>query len=193
MYDYDLVYSDIYTNYKGYGGGRILPHNSCSFPFIELNKDKFNSFVDVSSGKGEYIDTIKELIGKSNLKIATTDIKKFHSLDVDFIKLNLADKNDLEDFKKYRFDLLTCLGVLEHIEHNHIDIILETFSTVGKYNVITVANHSDKYKEWELHLIQEPISWWSTKIKNYFTILTESIIDVGSPDDRLFLFELERK
>jgi ubiquinone/menaquinone biosynthesis C-methylase UbiE len=193
MYDYIEVYTDIFNSRGIYKGARLALHNVAAFEFIKNNEDEINSVVDIGTGRGAYIAKMRELIPRE-IRVVTTDLKQFHKLDdVEFVKLDLSSEQELEAFKDNEFDLLTCLGVLEHIEAKYIDSILEMFASVSRFSIFTIANHSDKFKEFELHLIQERIEWWQEKIEKYYNILKAAKIGPGARKGRLFLFELESK
>ena len=72
---------------------------------------------------------------------------------------------------KEEFDLLTCLDVMEHIEKKYVNNIIQNFSRISNYAVLSIANHSDILNGVELHLIQEDMSFWKPLLENYFKII----------------------
>lgn len=150
-----------------------------------IKKNKVDSVIDIGSGRGNVINYI--LTNHPNIKITSCDLKKFHDFDVEFIQLNLCDNENIKITKKY--DLLTCLDVLEHVEKTCVDNILNLFSTISKHSLITIANHSDVQNGVELHIIQENMDYWTPIIEKYFHI---NNIDTKY-DGRLYLLELTSK
>lgn len=154
--------------------------------FIVEHQASIESVIDVSSGRGHLL---KKLQDEFDFYLLSTDLEKFNDLDVDFIQANLIESNDLRKFKTMRFDVLTCLDVLEHIEEQYIDSVLEALSEVADHTLFTIANHSDVWNGVELHLIRKGINYWSAKLAKYFDIRFQE----SFKKNRLFYFELGKK
>jgi 2-polyprenyl-3-methyl-5-hydroxy-6-metoxy-1,4-benzoquinol methylase len=145
------------------------------------------SVIDIGSGRGPVL--IELLTKFENTQILSCDLKKFHDLNVPFEVLDLTaelDKNNI--LMNYPlFDFLTCMDVLEHIEEKELDDILSFFKLIAKKYLIIVANHSDVWGE-ELHLIQESMDWWESRLTKYFF----SILDKKSiHNNRAYVFYIE--
>lgn len=152
-----------------------------------INTNKIGSVIDISSGRGNLINMIKSFDPK--VQITSTDLKKFHNYDIPFFEVNLCDTNTFKNITPSKFDLLTCLDVLEHIEKGCVEDVIRTFSELSRYSVLTIANHSDVLNGVELHLIQENLNYWGPIIEKYFTILDQQEHYNG----RLYLFTLKSK
>ena len=176
---YEQSFSDL--NYN------LHPDNEFRFNMVYdyLKLNKVNTFVDIGSGRGTIIKYI--ITNHPSIEILSCDLKKFHNYDVEFIEINLCDKDTFKISKKY--DLLTCLDVLEHINKECVDDILFFLSKISKYSLITIANHSDIQNGVELHIIQENMEYWSPLIEKYFEIIkTET-----QYNDRLYMLTLKSK
>lgn len=165
--DYLKIYEEVFNNYDEYDM-HIGYHDRYDYILKELNTKKYQTIIDISSGKGILIKIIQEKF--SNIDICSTDIKKFNDINVKFIKLDLTNKDDFNNIPD-KYDLLLCLDVLEHIEEEYIDNILEFLSSLSATFCFSIANHSDIKNEYELHLIQKNKRWWNKKLKIYYNIL----------------------
>lgn len=80
---------------------------------------------------------------------------------------------DLND----RYDYIISCDVLEHIPQHTIAVALNTMRRITKRGLLlTIANMSDVHRvngeEVELHLIQQPYTWWVDQIKAVFPTAT---------------------
>ncbi len=144
------------------------------------------SIIDIGSGRGPVLIELLNHFQRS--QILSCDLKKFHDIEVPFLKLDLTEFKDREAILRVfpQFDFLTCFDVLEHIERQELHAILRFFKELSKKHLIIVANHSDNWGQ-ELHLIQEPMDWWEESFGEYFKILDKKSIH----NDRAYVFHLE--
>lgn len=164
--DYVEIYESVFNNYDDYDK-HIEYYDRYNYILEELNTNKYQKIIDISSGKGILIKIIQEKF--SNIDICSTDIKKFNDINVNFIILDLTNKDDYNNITD-KYNLLLCLDVLEHIEEKYIDDVLEFLSSLSTTFCFSIANHSDIKNEHELHLIQENKKWWNKKLKKYYKI-----------------------
>lgn len=187
--DYLKNYEYVFNNNPNYdmaGKNKNDPVYKPPADFLKRNKGKFKSHIDISSGRGLFFDFIKDL----ELCSVSTDLKKFHNLNIPFIEIDLTNKEDLNRLKENHYDVLTCTGVLEHIEEEYINDLLKTFSEISDVCLFTIAKHSDVQFGIELHVIIEDENWWRRRILKYFELKD---LEVFYDDGRLFYFELESK
>lgn len=157
------------------------------FVLNEIKKNGYRNIINISSGRG-YL--IKEIINNmTNVDILSTDINKYHNIDVKFKNLNLCNKETFKQLSNMNFDVLSCLDVLEHIDYVYIDEILLFFSTLSNNICLSIANHSDIQEGVELHLIQETHYWWTEKLTKYFNVLNFN----SMYDNRLYCYVLKVK
>lgn len=147
---------------------------SLSYQFLLESVDKIDrptSILDIGSGRG---NVIKHLLKKFPIEtITSADLKKFHDYPCKFVTLDLSKNFTLE-----KYDLITCLDVMEHIEKEFVDNILKQISLSSKYQIFSIANHMECPYEQHLHLIRHDKGWWETQLKTYFEILeTKDIYD----------------
>jgi len=180
MTDYKNIYERCFND-KNYN-----VHDNTEFRYQEvinfLDRNDFNSLIDIGSGRGQLISIISE--NNYKLKITSCDITKFHSLDIPFIELNLCEEDSLDKLRDKRFELLTCLDVLEHLEKNCTHNVIKFFSEISDYCILSIANHSDIQHGVELHLTQENSDYWSVLIENFFDILDMKTLY----DNKLYVF-----
>lgn len=167
--EYNKVYSEIFKN-KSYNSDNSLSYQKSMDFFEKVEKENnIDSIIDIGSGKGNLLKKLP--IDK---QIFSYDLECFYDKSilghVLFQKLNLSIKKELESIK--HADFLFCLDVLEHLEEEHIESILKTFSEKANFLFFTIANHSDIINGVELHLIQEDQIYWNEKINKYFKIIS---------------------
>jgi hypothetical protein len=183
--DYLKIYEGIFNEYENYDNhiGYIDRYN---YIIKEISKYSYKKIIDISSGRGVLIKLLQNKF--SDIKICTTDIKKFNDIDVDFIKLDLTNKIEYNNIID-KYDLLLCLDVLEHIEEEYIDDVLNFLSSISENFCFSIANHSDIKNNYELHLIQKNKKWWNTKLKKYYKIIKT----FNKYDNKLYCYILTKK
>jgi hypothetical protein len=156
------------------------------FVVEEIVKNNYKKIIDISSGRGLLIEAIKNV--NPNIDITSTDLSKFNEIDVKFIELDLTNKNDYHKvIEKYEF--LSCLDVLEHIEEKYIEDILIFFKSLAENFIFTIANHSDIINGIELHLIQKDKIFWNILLTKHF-----EIVDTFSKyNNKLYCYILKNK
>lgn len=181
--NYKEVYTSIFNNHSHYN--TFYSNDSYSYDFVIRNLDtKPVNWLDISSGRGNMIKKVLDY--DSNILITSTDLAKYHNFDVNFYSMNLSNKED-RDMIKDKFDIVTCLDVLEHLDESYIEEVIEMLSKLGKKIYLTIANHSDIFDGVELHTIQQPKHYWDNLLKKYFITLIEEVYF----NNRLFLYKLE--
>jgi hypothetical protein len=182
-----MNYLDIYNKVFKLKNYNIHVINRRRYDFVlnEITTNNYNNIIDISSGRGWLIKYINEL--DRGVKITSTDLKKFNDYDVNFIRLDLSDKNDYTITEK--FDMLSCLDVLEHIEEKHIDDALSFFTTLSENVCISVANSQSIHNGIDLHLIKKNKDWWDEVMSRHFDI-TNSFRSFGN---KLYSYTLKSK
>lgn len=183
--DYLKIYEEVFKNYDDYDM-HIGYYDRYNYILKELNIKKYQKIIDISSGKGILIKILQEKF--PSIDICCTDIKKFNDINVNFIKLDLTNKNDYNNITD-KYDLLLCLDVLEHIEEKYIDDILEFLLSLSTTFCFSIANHSDIKNNYELHLIQKNKKWWNKKLKKYYKIIKT----FNKYDNKLYCYILTKK
>jgi len=183
--DYSGIYKKLF-NVKDNYNVHVSDKERYDFVIEEINKNNFKNIIDISSGRGYFIKYLKEK--SQNVEITSTDLEKFNDYDVKFIKLDLSDKSDYDKFTE-KYELLSCMDVLEHIEEKHIDDILLFFCGLSDKFCFTIANHSDVHNGVELHVTRQNKDWWDKKLSNYFTIKNSFV----KYDNRLYCYILDKK
>lgn len=161
-------------------------HNSTEYRYQlvldYLKNNNVKKLIDISSGRGVMLGLIKEQF--PNIEIVSTDLEKFHNIDVSkFHEVDLSKEETLFDVDE-KFDLLTCLDVLEHLDKSFIDKVFKWFSRISKHQIMTIANHSEIMNGVEIHTIQEDMSYWRPVIEDYLNIDEEdskTFIHMGRP------------
>ena len=147
-----------------------------------VKKNNVQNMVDIGSGRGILLDLLNK--ENPNLKILSTDLNKFHNLNFDFKEIDLSNKDTFFNIDN-KFQLLTCLDVLEHLEKHCIEDVFKWFSEVSENQVLTIANHSEILHGEEIHLIQEDMSYWEPIVSKYF--------DIVHKEEKVFLTHLGQR
>ena len=178
--NYKSVYGDLFNTEK------YSRHNESEFRYQlvldYLRNNEVETMVDISSGRGVMLKMIKKEF--PNIKIISTDLKKFHGVEVDeFYEVDLSKKETLFSVDK-EYDLLTCLDVLEHLDKSFISSVFKWFSEISKNQILTIANHSEIQNGIEIHTIQEDMGYWSPIVDEFLKIKNEdskTFIHMGKP------------
>jgi len=165
--EYKKIYDEVFNNNKEYNY-HVYDKDRYDFVINEIFKNNYNDVIDISSGRGFLIKYLMEK--NQNINITSTDLSKFNDLDINFVQLNLTEKSDYDKITN-KYDFLSCMDVLEHIELKYIHDIFYFFKSISNNFAITVANHSDIFSGHELHLIQEDKLWWDNVFSKYFIIV----------------------
>ena len=183
---YDSSFSD--NNYS--------VHNNQEFRYQfcikYLQNHTINSLIDVGSGRGVFLKMIYDIVPD----IVSVDLNNYHNINgIKFIQANLANQNDRDHLmnmcRDNKYDLLTCLDVLEHLDKTFIENVLEMFAKLSKVCILTIANHSDIFNGVELHTIQEDFEFWGPLIKKYFKIIDCNEHYIHNNKPRLFIVTVE--
>lgn len=178
--DYKSTYSELFSTVE------YSRHNETEFRYqlvLEyLKNNNVKKIIDISSGRGVMLDMIKKQY--PHIEITSTDLSKFHDVDVkEFREVDLSNKDTLFEVDE-KYDLLTCLDVLEHLDDSFIKDVFEWFSKISKKQILTIANHSEIQNGVEIHTIQEDMSYWSPIIEGFLTINEvdhKTFIHMGKP------------
>jgi hypothetical protein len=181
--DYVNVYKNIFSQNNIYNE-HINDRERYDFVIDEIKKNNYNKVIDISSGRGNMIKCIKDIF--PDINITSTDLLKFNDIKVDFIQLDLTSENDRNSVRD-KYDFLSCLDVLEHIEENEINNILRFFKSISKNFCFSIANHSDVQNGVEVHLIQKDKIFWD-KILSEHLCIVESFIKY---ENKLYCYVLK--
>ncbi len=67
---------------------------------------------------------------------------------------------------KEKFDVLLCLGILEHLPEDFVPKVTEEAKRLGIKRLITMIDHDDFIRPG--HLTLRPLSWWAEKFSNHY-------------------------
>jgi len=88
--------------------------------FIEkVYQDGF-TIADISSGRGIFLKLLEKKYNINDLTF--TDIENFSSSSISFLELDLNSKSSRDNFTG-KYDIITVLDVLEHVEKQYIEIL----------------------------------------------------------------------
>jgi len=182
-----MTYNNIYKSLFKSETYNLHPDNELRYVlalnFLKKFYTKGDSIIDISSGRGTLIKLLLDIYPKEN--IVSTDLEKFHPYEVKFIKLDLNNVQDRENFsEKHKF--LFALDCLEHLDKEQIDPILKYLSSLANYSLFTIANHEEIINNIDLHRIKEDINYWTALIEKYFYINNK----YTAYNNRLMVFEL---
>jgi cyclopropane fatty-acyl-phospholipid synthase-like methyltransferase len=135
-----------------------------------VKKNNVKNIIDIGSGRGVLLDFLIE--ENPEIKILSTDLENFHNLNFDFRKIDLSDNKTFFEVNE-KYELLSCLDVLEHLEENLLDDVFSWFSKISENQVLTIANHSEILNGKEIHLIQENLDYWEPIVLNHLEIISK--------------------
>ena len=169
--DKQLTSLDIYN--KAFSDPSYNVHTEDEFRYLFVLKaldifKEYSTLLDIGSGRG----TLLVMASKHypNLAITSADLTNYHNLhSIPFFKV------DLNDIKTPigKFDIITCMDVLEHLNKNTIENTLTELATSCKVLICSIANHSDVKDGVELHTIQEGAEYWEEMFKGKFEVVTK--------------------
>ena len=131
--------------------------------FLKFNHSDSN-LIDIGSGRGTFLKLIIKRM--PNIKITSADLEKFHPLNVDFVKIDLNKVITL----KTKYDVLTCLDVIEHLKKESLNQVFDFFKKSSNYQFVSIANHPDIQNGKDVHLIQENLNYWIPVLEQHFNI-----------------------
>jgi len=129
-----------------------------------INKTEAKTLLDFGAGKGRLIQ----------------HIKPDHDIECTLYEPAMPQWAEMPEGK---FDLLTCIDVLEHIEPDCLDEVLDAIGErTGEYAFLTV--HTGPAVKTlpdgrNAHLIQEPPMWWLSRIGSRLHLATFQRITNG--------------
>ena len=185
MTNYLKIYNTIF---KKLGYNRHT-HREPRFLFAAkyFAKSNLKSLVDIGTGHGLLLQIAHEINFQTEL--TSIDLKNYHGLNyVTHITTDITNKEDRDKITG-KFEILTCLDCLEHVEEKDIYNVLEMFSRLSDIFLFSIANHSDIIDGVELHLIQKDSLWWTNKLSEFFDITYFEFL----MDNRLYLYKCKSK
>jgi 2-polyprenyl-3-methyl-5-hydroxy-6-metoxy-1,4-benzoquinol methylase len=95
--------------------------------------------LDVGAGKGLYLNLVRDILGKENVKVTGVEIWedyiKFFMLKMRYDKLIQADVREMDDFN---YDLVILGDVLEHMSKEEAINLWNKCSKQSKYAIISI-------------------------------------------------------
>lgn len=166
MNDYADWYNKIYKNRPTYNNADKAKLDIIKNLLKNKNVESL-SILDVGCGRGHYLRLFREMGFKSILGIdPSQECATRYLTDVPHIV------SDFYSFAKNiptnQYNVVFCTDVLEHIKPEDIDEFIKELTRLAPYSVLGIANHSDIQEGIQLHLIQEPWSWWEKKLRNIY-------------------------
>jgi cyclopropane fatty-acyl-phospholipid synthase-like methyltransferase len=167
-----MDYKETYTNLFSAKNYSIHNFNELRYQITNdvVKKNNVKNIIDIGSGRGVLLDFLIE--ENPEIKILSTDLENFHNLNFDFRKIDLSDNKTFFEVNE-KYELLSCLDVLEHLEENLLDDVFSWFSKISENQVLTIANHSEILNGKEIHLIQENLDYWEPIILNHLEIISK--------------------
>jgi cyclopropane fatty-acyl-phospholipid synthase-like methyltransferase len=167
-----MDYKETYTNLFSTKNYSIHNFNELRYQITNdvVKKNNVKNIIDIGSGRGVLLDFLIE--ENPEIKILSTDLENFHNLNFDFRKIDLSDNKTFFEVNE-KYELLSCLDVLEHLEENLLDDVFSWFSKISENQVLTIANHSEILNGKEIHLIQENLDYWEPIVLNHLEIISK--------------------
>ena len=152
--------SDLHSTHANYGN-RETGGGSADRLVVTLDslyeKNACKSYLDYGTGKGKLPLSLKKHL-KSPYKISAYD-----PANAQF------DKHPSEPH-----DFLTCLDVLEHVEHNAIHSVLSDIRNLTKKIAFLIIDLQPAIKKLSTgqnaHILLAPHQWWSEQVSTHFPV-----------------------
>lgn len=130
-------------------------------------KNRFKSILDVGCGAGHYL----KLLSKNKIKVKGLEPSKYVVKTLE--SYDVINDDILGQAKKgKKWEALICMDVLEHIKLSEINDNVKALASLSDRALIGIANHSDKWRGIQLHLIQQDSSWWKSLLSKYYQSLS---------------------
>lgn len=186
--DFLRVYSDAFND-ATYSNDHHIQYDFALDEITKIisNKTDFFSLIDIGSGRGQLISSVKQTFINAN--ITSVDVNKFNDIDVNFIKCDLSIEDNRNNLTCAKYDILSCTDVFEHLDKSFIEDVVRICSKLSSTVILAIANHSDIINNIELHTIQENDLWWDSQLIKYFDIEQKQI----HYDGRLYMYVCKTK
>ena len=155
--DYTNAYKEIHDKNPGFGsrydaGGLT---SNIGIAIKSVSENNINSMLDYGTGKGALVDHLKKTLGEKYL------------IDGYDPAVDAWSKKP-----ERRYNLVTCIDVLEHLEPNSIDNVLNEIKriTEGFCFLLIDLQPAVQYLQngRNAHTLLAPYDWWAGKLSNYF-------------------------
>lgn len=148
-----MNYKSLYDGaFKGrYAPIECRPEHKLAVEWIRSNSWA-KSHLDVGTGRGSLLAIMQDI----NISTTTMDIGLYHDFKTPHIYVDLTSSEDLKKFDGLSYDVVTCLGVIEHIEDRYVVPALQAMVRAGRHVLLAAANHPDG----SYHLNQHDHGWW---------------------------------
>ena len=185
MTDYLRIYNEVFSN-KNYNA-HLWTEPRFLFVIRALKRTPVSSLIDIGAGHG----VLLAMVHRQNIRTALTavDLNNYHHLKyVAHVNADITKAGDRGRIMG-RYDILTCLDCLEHMEEEYLSNIFNMFLSLSNKFIFSIANHSGIIDGIELHKIQKPYTYWTEKLSEFFDItFFEALYD-----GRLYLYKCRRK
>lgn len=120
-----------------------------------IAKHKLKRVLDVDCGRGHYLKRTGADGLEPSSYLCEHDLKGWP-----------VTNSTILDFPQANYDGLYCMDVLEHL--TNIEVHLDKLKSLAPLALYGIANHSDKWRGIELHVIQQSLYWWDTLLKQHY-------------------------
>ena len=122
--------------------------------------------LEIGSGRGVFLEWMCE----EGFEVTATDTSQKYTPPegmVDHFPYILGDQH-AEFLRGY--DVVVCLDVLEHLEECDLPTAMRQLASIAPNLVCSVSNHSDVQNGVELHVTQQPASFWAALLQLQYEI-----------------------
>ena len=122
----------------------------------QINRFETKSILDFGTGKGNLVKTLRQQLDTSRYKVDGYD----------------PAVGEWEERPNDKYDIVTCIDVLEHLERHNIDQFLADLKRyVNKFCFLLIdLQPAVQYLSngRNAHTLLAPLDWWSSKISQHF-------------------------
>ena len=152
------LYKDLHARDPKFGGrgdaGGLT--SNLSKAILKLEGFETKSVLDFGTGKGNLVKSLRQQLDTSKYRIDGYD----------------PAVQEWDQKPNERYDIVTCIDVLEHLERSNIDQFLADLKKyVEKFCFLLIdlqpaVQHLSNGRN--AHTLLAPLDWWSSKISQYF-------------------------
>jgi 2-polyprenyl-3-methyl-5-hydroxy-6-metoxy-1,4-benzoquinol methylase len=140
---------------------------------------EFKTHLDIGTGRGGLLCFLDDF----KLKSISLDLQKYHSLAIDHVDVDLSVQEDLDKLDGMKFDWVTSMGTLEHLEARYLSAIFLKIKSICHYASISIANHPDG----DYHLTIKDEEWWLKGIRDIMPVINSMTFN----SNRIVYFDLK--
>lgn len=129
--------------------------------YLQCHHQRPGKYLDVGCGRGD------SLAVAMSLGYFTQGVEVVDYLCVPPTIILVEGAHDMP-FEDNKFDVVTCMDVMEHIPEEDVDLVIAEIARVGKECLFGISYRSSIRMDMELHVTRHNCAWWAEKMICYY-------------------------